>query len=192
MARRIARRLAVLTVLVPLVAAGSAVARVPTFKPKTIVPGKSIGGVAVGMTKARAVSVWGKPDLCDKKYRPGVVWCQYKAASTTNGTTVVQPFAGFFLRSGKVVSVELDFAENSAIDPKLKRVKTSKGIALGSQMSKARSAYGIAPASGGEAGRSRALLTQGKLCTLFYAPNSPFTVIDAIQVGRCNAQAGLF
>ena len=189
---RIPLRLVVLATLAPLVLAAGAAARVPTFKPKTIVPGKSIGGVAVGMTKKRAIHAWGKPDLCDKKYRPGVVWCQYKAASTTNGFTVVQPFAGFFTRSGKVVAVGLEFAENTGIDPKLKRIRTSKHIGLGSQMSAARSGYGIAPAGGGEAGLSRALLKQGRNCTLFYAPDSPFTTIKAIQVGRCNAQAGLF
>jgi hypothetical protein len=169
----------------------SADARVPKFKPKTIVPGKSIGGVKVGMTKAQAVAVWGKPDRCQVEQT--ATWCQYIAPSTLADGTVTppQPYAGFYLRSRKVIEVTVETAENTAVDPKLNRLKTKKKIKLGSTMDKARAAYNLPPPSGGEAGRSRALLKQGKRCTMFYAPTSPYVKIEAITVGLCNANVGL-
>jgi hypothetical protein len=174
-----------------LVVVSAADARVPKFKPKTIVPGKSIGGVKVGMTKAKAVKVWGKPDRCQPD--ANAVWCQYVAPSTLSDGTVLppQPYAGFYVRARRVISVSIETAENAAVDPKLNKLKTSKKIRLGSTMEKARNAYDIPPPSGGEAGLSRALLKKGKRCTMFYAPTSPYTKIEAITVGRCNANVGL-
>jgi hypothetical protein len=188
---KLSRPIVAIAVILTLVIAGSASARVPKFKPLTIVPGKSIGGVSIGMSKNKAVGVWGKPDACTP-FQPGIIWCQYKAASHIGGTTLVQPFAGFYLQSGKVLEVELESAENTAIDPKVEKLKTSKHIGVGTQMSTARSAYGIGPPSGGEAGLSRAMLQQGNKCTLFYAPTAPYTTVEAIQVGSCSPSAGLF
>jgi hypothetical protein len=174
-------------VLAPMSAAS---AKVPKFKPQTIVPGTSIGGVKVGMTKAKAVKVWGKPDRCQNE--SPAVWCVYTAPSTINDfTTPPQPYAGFYLKKGKVVAVNLETAENTSVDPKLAHLKTSKNIKLGSTMAAARKAYSLPPPSGGEAGLSRALYRQGKHCTMFYAPTSPYTKIEAITVGNCNANVGL-
>jgi hypothetical protein len=160
-------------------------ATVPKYQPKTIVPGQSVGGVKVGMTKAAASKLWGKPDRCSAE-TPS--WCQYLAESTLqNGFKVTQPFSGFYVKGGKVVAVGVEFAENKAVDPKVTKLKTSKGIHLGSSMADARSKYAIGPPSGGEAGLSRALYKQGKRCTLFYAPTPPYTKIEAIQVGICGA-----
>jgi hypothetical protein len=187
------KRMLVLTVLIGAVGltAVAAQAKVPHFGPKTIVPGKSIGGVQVGMTKAQAYTAWRTPDRCDPAGR-GVLWCQYLAVSTlSNGFKVNQPFAGFYLRSGRVVAVGLEFAENAAVDPKVRQIKSSKGIHVGSTMAAALKAYKIKRAGPGEAGQSRAILKQrGNRCTLFYAPTSPYSKIEAIQVGICNA-AGL-
>ena len=52
-------------------------------------------------------------------------------------------------------------------------------------------AYDLPAPSGGEAGLSRALFKKGKRCTIFYAPQSPYTKIEAITVGRCDANVGL-
>lgn len=174
-----------------LLIASPADAAVPKFKPRTIVPGTSIGGVMVGMTKAKAVAVWGKPDRCQNE-QPAI-WCQYVAPSTlANGfVTPPQPYAGFYLRSGKVIAVNLETAENKAVDPKLKRVKTSKKIGLNSTMQAARSAYEFPAPAGGEAGLSRGLFKRGKRCTMFYAPDSPYTKIVGITVGLCSANVGL-
>jgi hypothetical protein len=179
------RRSLVITLLLSCVVATTADAKVPKYTPKTIVPGQSIGGVKVGMTKAKASKVWGKPDRCSAD-KPA--WCQYLAESTLQGgSKVVQPFSGFYVQAGKVVAVGIEYAENAAIDPKLEKIKTSKGIHLGSSMADARSKYGIGPPSGGEAGMSRAIYKKGNRCTLFYSPNPPYTKIDAIQVGICGA-----
>jgi hypothetical protein len=105
--------------------------------------------------------------------------------------TPPQPYAGFYLRADKVIAVNLETAENTEIDPKLRKLKTSKKIRLGSSIDDARDAYDLPAPSGGEAGLSRALLKKGKKCTMFYAPTSPYTKIEAITVGRCNANVGL-
>ena len=169
-----------------LAVAGSAEAKMPKFKTKTIVPGQAIGGLKIGMTKATAVKTWGKPEHC----QDSPLWCQFRADSHINGFTTNNPFAGWYLKAGKIVAVEIEFAENTAIDPKLVKLKTSKGIHLGSSMADARSKYGLGPPSGGEAGLSRAIVKKGNRCTLFYAPAAPYTRIEAIQVGICGA-AGL-
>jgi hypothetical protein len=170
--------------------AGTASARVPKFKPFTIVPGASVGGVKVGMTKKQAVKHWGKPDRCQPD--ANATWCQYVARSHLPGfVTPPQPYAGFYLRSGKVISIEVEFGENKAVDPTMKRLKTSKKIRLGSKMSAARHAYKLPPPSGGEAGLSRALLKKHGRCTMFYGPTAPYTKVEAIQVGLCSSNVGL-
>lgn len=179
------KRLAlVAVVLTAFLAAGAAEAKVPRFGNLTIVPGQSIGGVKIGMTKAQAFAVWRSADRCSAER---VSWCQYLAVSTLQGGFKInQPFAGFYLRAGRVVAVGLESAENVAVDRKVVKVKTSKGIHVGSTMAAARRAYKIGPPSGGEAGKSRAILKQrGNRCTVFYAPTSPYTKIEAIQVGIC-------
>jgi len=181
--RRTAMAVAVLLVLA---ITGGAQAKVPKFKTTTIVPGQAIGGMSIGMTKAQAVKTWGKPEHC----QDSPLWCQFRADSHINGFTTNNPFAGWYLKAGKVVAIEVDFAENTAIDPKLVKLKTSKGIHLGSTMAAARAKYGLGPPSGGEAGLSRAIVKKGKRCTLFYAPTPPYSKIEAIQVGICGA-AGL-
>ena len=72
------------------------------------------------------------------------------------------------------MAIEIEFAENTAIDPKLVKLKTSKGIHLGSSMADCARKYGLGPPSGGEAGLSRAIVKKGNRCTLFYAPTPPY------------------
>ena len=154
-------------------------------------PGAAIGGVKVGMTKKKAVKVWGQPDRCQRD--ASATWCQYVAPSTLSDGSVTspQPYAGFYLRAGKVIAVNLETAENTEIDPKLRKLKTIKKIRLGSSIDDARDAYDLPAPSGGEAGLSRALLKKGKKCTMFYAPTSPYTKIEAITLGSCNANVVL-
>ena len=182
---------AVAAVTLVALSAGPALAAVPKFNPKTIVTGKSIGGVKVGMTKGQAIAVWGKPDR--HQTEGSAVWFQYVAPSKLpdGSVTPPQPYAGFYVRAKKVIEVNLETAENAAIDPKLLKVKTSKNIHLHSTMRQAQKAYGFPPPSGGEAGASRGLFKQGGSCTLFYAPEAPYQDITSITVGRCNAGVGL-
>jgi len=91
-----------------------------------------------------------------------------------------------------VIVVHVDRAENTAIDPKVKRLKTSKKVKLGSSLSAARRAYKLPPPSGGEAGRSRGLFRQQRRCTMFYAPTSPYEKIESIGVGLCASNIGAF
>src|SRR3954463_4332045 len=139
--------------LVPVVAvlalavAGSADAKMPKFRTKTIVPGQAIGGLKIGMTKAKAIKTWGKPEMC----QDSPLWCQFRADGTVSGITTNNPFSGWYLKGGKIVGVEIEFAENPAIDAKMVKLKTSKGIHLGSSIVDARKKYGLPPGSGGEA-----------------------------------------
>jgi len=188
--KRSALRGLLIALSLSLLAAGSAGARVPKFANKLIVTGKSIGGVEVGMTKKQAVAVWGHPDECLPFGES--TWCNYKARSS-KANNMVQPFAGFYVRSGRVVAINLDEAENASIDPKLKKLKTRKHIGLASTLGAARKAYGIPdPGNSGEAGRSRAVYKQKRRCTLFYAPEVPYSDITSIVVGKCSAREAGF
>jgi hypothetical protein len=163
-----------------LLAAASADATVPKFKNKVIVPGSAIGGLKVGVTKAKARSLWGKGDHCYAI----TFTCQFEAPLAGGGLSV---FSAYYFKKGKIVAVQISLSRTNSIDRKLKKLKTSKGIGLGSSMAKARSRYHLGKPSGGEAGLSRATVKKGKRCTLFYAPTPPYDKVEAIQVGICGA-----
>jgi hypothetical protein len=181
-----------MTIVVALTVTSPAFAKTPKFGPLTIVPGTSIGGVKVGMTKAKAVAVWGKPDSCVPGGSGAPDACNYTAASTVQGNTYVQPFATFFLKSGRVVAVDIESAENTAVDAKVKKVKTAKGIHVLSTMTSALKAYNIKRAGLGEAGLSRAQIKSKGRCTQFYAPDQPYESITSITVGICKSTILLY
>jgi hypothetical protein len=189
--RSVRRRVLVLVpvaLLGLLVAAASA--SIPKFKPFTIVPGSSIGGVKVGMTKKQASKIWGKPEQCYNDQN--ALLCIYKARSHINGfVTPPQQYTSFWVRKGKIIAIEVETAENPKYDPTLKKLKTSTKLHLGSKMSAARKAYHLGKATGGEAGLSRALVRKHGRCTLFYGPTAPYVKIEAIQVELCSARVGL-
>lgn len=84
--------------------AGPAAANVPKFSvgPGSIVPGVSIGGVAVGMTMNKAKVTWGAPDECST-YR-GLTSCQYTSPRKDG---LRDFFATFYVMRGKVVSMDV-------------------------------------------------------------------------------------
>jgi len=169
----------------------SASARVPKLKGLSIVTGTSIGGVTVGMTKAQLIAVWGKPDRCQPPDQYGTTTCEWVAVSTLpGGQKVKQSFTSFKVRKGKVIVINLELAENTAIDPKLKRLKTAKNVKLGSKLADARRKYAIAAPTGGTDSLSNALFKQGKRCTRFFAGSAPYN-IEAISVGLCSTNNGL-
>ena len=133
-----------------------------TFKGKRIVEGVSIGGLKVGMSKAQAIALWGKPDrVC----RRGNVYdpddrrraCSYSWVRTKNGKEAVNhPYAGFtHSPSGEVTSVYISLTKYNNIAslersyklaaPKVLPFNTSKNIGLRSTLEDARRAYGIPP-----------------------------------------------
>ena len=184
------------TAVVALAVASPAGAKVPTLKPLTIVPGTSIGGVSVGMTKAKAVAAWGKPDGCTSdQYK--TTTCEYRPNGPVAKDFTPQNYqvAEYKLRAGKVITVAIMTTPNTAVAKKLKRLKTSKNIKLGSKLPDARTKYGLPPGSGGEAGITRALVKAKKRCTLFYAPSAttvaPSAPIEQITVGLCSKNNGL-
>lgn len=181
-------RLAITTVAVAVLAVpGVAAAKTPrfSFKKPSIVPGQSIGGVKVGMTKHQAAATWGSPDRCLPF--ENVTWCQYLTTSAVQGgPSIASPFAGFFLKGSKVVAVEVEIPNNN-LASKVKKLKTAKGVGLGSSAATARAKYGIPTPPPGEATASRNQLKQGKHCTQFYAPQAPFKTITDIDVGLCGA-----
>ena len=182
-------------IAVPLAAASPSGARTPILKPLTIVPGISIGALTVGMSKANAVAAWGKPDACTTdQYK--TTTCEYRPNGpfAKDKTPANYQVAEIKLRSGKVITASLMTTPNAAVVAKLKRLKTSKNIRLGSKLPDARRAYGLPAGSGGEAGITRALVKSGKRCTLFYAPAATTTVpsapIELIEVGLCTTNNG--
>ena len=184
------------SIVLSLAAAFPAAARTPNVKPLTIELGQSIGGVKVGMSKAQAVAAWGKPDGCTSdQYK--TTSCEYRPNGPFGSDSSPQnyPVAEIKLRSGKVITVSVMITPNTAVATKLKRLKTSKNMKLGSKLPDARRAYGLPPGSGGEAGITRALVKKSKRCTLFYAPDATVTApsasITSIEVGLCSQNNGL-
>jgi outer membrane protein assembly factor BamE (lipoprotein component of BamABCDE complex) len=168
--------------------AGAALAKTPrfSFKRPSIVPGQSIGGVTVGMTRHQAVAAWGSPDRCVKF--ENVRWCQYLTTSRVvgGGGSISSPFAGFFLKGPKVVAVEVDLPNNS-LATTVKKLKTAKNVGLGSASATVRAKYGIPTPPPGEATASRNQLKKAGRCTQFYAPQAPYTTVTAIDVGLCGS-----
>jgi hypothetical protein len=176
-----------------LATAGEALGHFPHFKNHAIVPGKSIGGLKVGMTKKQARKAWGKPDKTDTVAYQGYTWFQWLLpVDVGTGTPLLSPKIGYFVNKGKVAVVTVELPDDPVLATKVKVLKTSRGIRLDGSMADARSKYGIPTPGPGEAAQSRAQLRQGKRCTLFYAPTNPWTTIEAITVGRCAAVPGGF
>ena len=114
-------------VALSLAAASPAGARVPTFKGLSIVPGVSIGAVKVGMSKAKAVAVWGKPDKCSAdQYK--TTTCEYRPNGPfeKDSSSANYQVAEFELRSGKVITVAVITTPNTAV-AEARRAKLGRG-----------------------------------------------------------------
>lgn len=194
MTRKPSLLLAALTAMALLLGtAGEALAHFPHFKNHKIVPGRQIGGLKVGMTKKQARKAWGKPDKVDTVAFKGYTWYQWLLpVDIGTGTPLLEPKIGYFVHAGKVGVVTVELPDDPVLATKVKVLKTSKGIRLDGSMADARSRYGIPTPGPGEAAQSRANLKQGKRCTLFYAPQNPWTTIEAITVGLCGSVPGGF
>ena len=103
-------------------------AKLPTFASKRIVLGKSIGGVRPGMTLAAAQQAWGPGgiseagDPCQESGRTSCIW---------SGGSVRRAGGGRSRRQRRVQSVLIVGGPKSP----LAKLKTSKGLGLGTKNS---------------------------------------------------------
>jgi hypothetical protein len=128
----------VAAVLLTFGAAPAAHAALPKFKDKTIVVGKSIGGVKLGAPAAAAKKSWGATGgLCD------AFSCLYRVKGDTNGTSGEGTIA--FQDKTKVTRVSLKSAVAArgghTFKPPFTTPVTSKGIGLGATAAKVKKAY---------------------------------------------------
>lgn len=135
---RLVRLVLVAAALVALCAAPSAQAALPKFKDKTIVVGKSIGGVKLGAPAAAAKKAWGATGgLCDE------FSCLYRVKGDSNGTSGEGTIA--FQNKTKVTRVSLKSAVAAKGGHTFKAPfttpTTSKGIGLGATAAKVKKAY---------------------------------------------------
>jgi hypothetical protein len=202
--------LAVGLALAVAVPAGTATATVgdftnpAAFRGKRIVDGVSIGGVKVGMRKAQAIAVWGKPDgVCRREnpYDPDDrrracsygTWVEGKSEKESG-----RPYAGFtHSPSGVVTSVHLVLVKvagksferryNLAAREVLP-LKTGRKIGLRSTLADARRAYGLPlpakPVDDEPSLWKTVVVRQPQGCTVFgwYDSAPAYTYIDSIQV----------
>lgn len=177
------------------------------FASKRIVEGVSIGGVSLGMSKAKAISVWGKPDgICRRgnPYDPNDRRrdCTYGGfIQTRKGKTSTQGYADFTVTpAGVVTSVGVLLINWGINDAHLRRdyalaaervrpLRTGKGIRLESEMDAARRAYGLPIPVEGPSGpdadvQGEVILTGPDACTVFSSRDSKptFKNIESISV----------
>jgi hypothetical protein len=131
-------------VVVALALPAAAGAHLPQTKNTKIVPGRSIAGVKLDMTKSQVFGKWGKT-TCDQST------CTWEGPGTRgkNERAIVS-----FVK-GKVVQITISSATKGN-DLKFKpgvlsKWKTSKGISLGSPKAKVPKAYPAAKPNNGEA-----------------------------------------
>lgn len=141
----VALRIAAAGLVAVLAATAPAAAKLPRPKTTLIVPGKSLAGVRLDMTRAQVFGQWGSTS-CPS---PGV--CQWVAPGTPGKTER----ATVSFVKGKVSAVTIAAAtsgSNGKFKPGiLSKWKTAKGIRLGSQKSAVPRAYPAAKPNTGEA-----------------------------------------
>jgi hypothetical protein len=139
-----ARIAAVLFATMALALPAAAQAALPKTTNTLIVPGKSIGGVALGGSVASVTKAWGANKTCEYQ-------CLYEGKagpteSAATGSALLE--AGAKGGANKVWEVFIDVGQNNTgttptpnFDTPLTRFKTAKGIGLGSKESELKRAY---------------------------------------------------
>ena len=131
------RRLGLLTVLLlSAIAPATAAAELPTPASRTIVPGTSIGGVAIGMTVKRAVAAWGPGSACTELSRS--TSCYWKGTDLQGSANVVID------ATGKVVLISISAGRRGdelAYAGPLLKWRTRKKVGLGSSTAAVVKAY---------------------------------------------------
>src|SRR3954452_23318053 len=118
--------IALVSLGVCLLGAPAADAKLPAKGGKSIVPGRSIGGVKIGMDAAAAVKKWGKGGTCDTAIG---VSCSWEG-------TMKQGSLRFDLTGGKVSTIVIEAGQKpKTFDPVYKgpitKWKTSKDVRIG-------------------------------------------------------------
>jgi hypothetical protein len=172
-----ARIAVVLGAILALALPATAGAALPKPSTTLIVPGKSIGGVALGATATKVKKAWGNTKDCEFQciYEGG----KHGDESATNAGVLLEEPASkkgpakvwrIFLTVGqKKVGNELkpDF------DTPLAEFKTSKGIGIGSKVSEVQRAYPSAKKAAGPGFTDFTIAGKGEIETTFTCAGAP-------------------
>jgi hypothetical protein len=171
---------AVLSLILALAipAAGGA----PLPKPTTtlIVPGKSIGGVALGANAKSVHKAWGKTKEC-------VEACIYEGGKNgdespaTAAALLEEPASGGAFTVGRIFIEAGEKRVGNEIEPDLDtplvEFKTSKGIGLGSSIGEVQRAYPSAKKQGSPGVTTITLKGKGEIETMFIAKGTKVTTV---------------
>lgn len=172
-----ARFAVLLGAILALALPASAGAALPKPSTTLIVPGKSIGGVALGATATKVKKAWGNTKDCEFQ-------CIYEGGkngdeSAANAGVLLEKPAGgsgaakvsrIFLTVGqKRVGKELKPDFNTP----LAEFKTSKGIGIGSKVSEVQRAYPGAKKTAGAGVTSFTIEGKGEIETIFTCAGAP-------------------
>ena len=152
------RRALLIAIGIGLVAVPAAQAKLPAPKTALIVPGKSIGGVSLNMSEAKAKRLWGPGAKCTTSPgfagSPSSDLCDWRDKGNPSYAAV----AHISFLAGKVYLVVITTAHTT--DPRTFKPtgkqfsgwKTAKGIAIGSKIAAVGKAYPAAKKNNSEGG----------------------------------------
>lgn len=124
-------------VIAAVASPSTAIADLPTFKTTKVDPGKSLAGVKIGASRSVALKAWGKN--CTTIKNKVQNQCVYRAKGDSQerkGSGVV-----FFSGAGKVRAVSFTTPVSNPFRAPFTKLKTSKGVGIGSTRDELRSAY---------------------------------------------------
>ena len=133
-----------------LIPAGAGAAPLPDTTNRTIVPGSSIGGVKLDMSKAAVKNRWGKGACTSYAGPPASTTCWWGSKDPAKGEGAFVTFLG----SGATligINARRRASDNAFVAGQLSKWKTAANIHLGSAISKVPAAYPAAKPNNGEA-----------------------------------------
>jgi len=168
----ITRRIVVPGMLVAaLVLPASAQAKLPAPAVKTVVFGKSVAGVSLGMPLAAAKAAWGPGSKC------AGTTCTWSATPATPATGAKLAFT---VKKGEVVTILVQDGTGGTAAG-IKRFRTAKKIGIGATLAALRKAYPALGPATGSVGFAEVDLGSGKTVTNFQFVND---ALDTFQIGQ--------